>query len=89
MSVYMSRSARLVFGPAIALSLGLMGCDRGERSESLAGALTGQNVLLITLDTTRADRLGCYGFTGPTTPTLDALAARAGPFLKTPSPRFP
>jgi len=34
------------------------------------------NVILITLDTTRADRLGCYGFSRIETPTLDALAAR-------------
>jgi arylsulfatase A-like enzyme/tetratricopeptide (TPR) repeat protein len=33
------------------------------------------NVLLVTLDTTRADRLGCYGYTGGKTPNLDALAA--------------
>lgn len=32
------------------------------------------NVLLITLDTTRADRLGCYGHSQALTPTLDALA---------------
>src|SRR5262245_49569433 len=31
-------------------------------------------VLLITLDTTRADRLGCYGYGGGRTPVLDALA---------------
>jgi tetratricopeptide (TPR) repeat protein len=33
------------------------------------------NVLLVTLDTTRADRLGCYGYMGGKTPNLDALAA--------------
>jgi choline-sulfatase len=33
------------------------------------------NVLLVTLDTTRADRLGCYGSTRAKTPNLDALAA--------------
>ncbi len=33
-----------------------------------------RNVLLITLDTTRADRLGCYGYGPETTPHLDALA---------------
>jgi arylsulfatase A-like enzyme/predicted Zn-dependent protease len=33
------------------------------------------NVILVTLDTTRADRLGCYGFSRIETPTLDALAA--------------
>ena len=33
------------------------------------------NVLLVTLDTTRADRLGSYGYIGGKTPNLDALAA--------------
>lgn len=33
------------------------------------------NVLLVTLDTTRADRLGCYGYADARTPTFDALAA--------------
>jgi arylsulfatase A-like enzyme len=33
------------------------------------------NVLLITLDTTRADHLGCYGYPGISTPNLDALAS--------------
>lgn len=33
------------------------------------------NVLLVTLDTTRADHLGCYGYIGGKTPNLDALAA--------------
>ncbi|MCX6556148.1 MAG: sulfatase-like hydrolase/transferase [Candidatus Aminicenantes bacterium] len=32
------------------------------------------NLLLITLDTTRADRLGCYGDKQAVTPVLDALA---------------
>ncbi len=33
------------------------------------------NVILITIDTVRADHLGCYGATGVQTPTLDALAS--------------
>ena len=32
------------------------------------------SVLMITLDTTRADHLGCYGATFAQTPTYDALA---------------
>src|SRR6185437_6098081 len=46
------------------------------------------NVLLITLDTTRADRLGCYGYAPALTPTLDALAARGVLFERayTPAP---
>lgn len=50
----------------------------------LAVALTGAcgtaprpDIVLITLDTTRADRLGCYGYGGETTPNLDRLAAEA------------
>jgi arylsulfatase A-like enzyme len=35
------------------------------------------NILLITLDTTRADRLGFYGYERPTSPNLDALAQRS------------
>jgi arylsulfatase A-like enzyme len=35
---------------------------------------TAPHVVLITLDTTRADRLSCYGYTRPTSPNLDALA---------------
>lgn len=35
------------------------------------------NVLLITLDTTRADRMGFAGYGRPTTPHLDALAAES------------
>lgn len=32
------------------------------------------DLIVITLDTTRADRLGCYGYTAADTPTLDKLA---------------
>ncbi|MFZ2053996.1 MAG: sulfatase-like hydrolase/transferase [Candidatus Aminicenantales bacterium] len=40
------------------------------------------NVILITLDTTRADRLGCYGFRNIETPTIDLLASRGIRFDK-------
>lgn len=33
------------------------------------------NVVLVTLDTTRADRLGCYGFKDVATPNIDRLAS--------------
>jgi arylsulfatase A-like enzyme/Tfp pilus assembly protein PilF len=32
------------------------------------------NILIITLDTTRADHLGCYGYSGVRTPNMDRLA---------------
>jgi len=34
------------------------------------------SVLLVTLDTTRADHLACYGYAGVSTPNLDAAAGR-------------
>jgi arylsulfatase A-like enzyme/Flp pilus assembly protein TadD len=52
-----------------------------------AGDLAGCNLLLVTLDTTRADYLGCYG--GQVhTPTLDGLARRGVLFSQaiTPAP---
>jgi len=51
----------------------LMGC--GEPAEEIGPHSELENVLLITLDTTRADHLGCYGHNQDTSPVLDALAA--------------
>lgn len=50
---------------ALGLLLALSGCDRAPRP----------NVLVIMLDTLRADRLSCYGYDRETSPTIDALAA--------------
>ncbi|MCB9850175.1 MAG: tetratricopeptide repeat protein [Phycisphaerales bacterium] len=38
-----------------------------------AGAAAGFNVLLVTLDTTRPDHLGCYGHANAMTPNIDSL----------------
>ncbi len=40
------------------------------------------NILLITIDTLRADHLGCYGYTNVRTPAIDAMAARGVLFNK-------
>lgn len=50
----------------------LPACRRGPDPHAVA---RDYNVLLITLDTTRADHLGCYGNPTVRTPNLDALAA--------------
>jgi arylsulfatase A-like enzyme/tetratricopeptide (TPR) repeat protein len=39
--------------------------------------LRNANVLIITLDTTRADHIGAYGYTAAQTPNVDALAREA------------
>jgi arylsulfatase A-like enzyme/Flp pilus assembly protein TadD len=48
--------------------------EAAERIASLRPAAHDLNVVVVTLDTTRADRLGCYGFSRIETPHLDALA---------------
>jgi arylsulfatase A-like enzyme/Flp pilus assembly protein TadD len=42
--------------------------------QASGGAPTPASVVLITLDTVRADRLGCYGYASAETPAIDALA---------------
>ena len=42
----------------------------------LTASATKPDVVVITIDTLRADRVGCYGYTKAATPTLDAIAAQ-------------
>jgi arylsulfatase A-like enzyme/Flp pilus assembly protein TadD len=59
-------------GTAVA-ALALVAGASGQPSE--AGGKQSSPVLLITVDTLRADRLGCYGARRVHTPAMDALAA--------------
>ena len=59
---------------ALAVGVGLWRpWERGHDSGSLSGRAEGFNVLLITMDTTRADCLGCYGYRGIETPNIGAV----------------
>ena len=62
----------------ILLILALAGCARQAQRP---------NVLLVTIDTLRADHVGCYGYGRDTTPNLDALAAEELRFTRAGSPR--
>ncbi|MEN6561674.1 MAG: sulfatase-like hydrolase/transferase [Acidobacteriota bacterium] len=46
------------------------------------GAAAGHNILLITLDTTRPDHLGCYGYAQAKTPNIDRLAGEGIRFAR-------
>jgi arylsulfatase A-like enzyme/Flp pilus assembly protein TadD len=48
--------------------------DARARIARMTPAAGDLNVVVVTLDTTRADRLGCYGFSQIETPHIDALA---------------
>ena len=73
---------------AVGLGLAAAGCPgskgSGGRRPSAAPpqppAGNGVNVLLITIDTLRADHLGSYGYRRATSPNLDALARRGVAF---------
>lgn len=61
---------------AVAAALGA-GCGRRERA-----ADSRPNIVLITIDTFRADHLGASGYARATTPVLDALAASGARFTQ-------
>jgi arylsulfatase A-like enzyme len=60
----------LALALVLAAAVGLPACARGPAP----GDLAGWNVLLITIDTLRADRLGFMGYEAIETPVLDGLA---------------
>jgi arylsulfatase A-like enzyme/Tfp pilus assembly protein PilF len=61
-------SARALLGPVlVVLALCAQTAPAAQRTPR-------PNVLLVTLDTTRADRIGAYGYTLADTPVLDRLA---------------
>lgn len=63
---------------ALAAILGLLTAFLLTRTFS--GPSSVRNVLLITMDTTRADHLGCYGRRDAGTPSLDRLASEGALF---------
>ncbi|HZP41877.1 MAG TPA: sulfatase-like hydrolase/transferase, partial [Candidatus Binatia bacterium] len=76
-----ARRTRRAGGTPTALGLAALGAVVGLRAavalDAWRAAADGPNVLLVSIDTLRADRLGAYGYARPTSPTLDgALAAR-------------
>ena len=70
-------TALIIGGPVLVLAIGITlirGRPRSDTQPLAAAALRGANVLLVTIDTLRADHVGAYGSTGALTPTFDALA---------------
>ena len=62
---------RRAVGAAIAAGLAALGCSRPAPP-----VVAAKHLVLVTIDTLRADRLSCYGGRTVTTPHLDAIAAQ-------------
>jgi arylsulfatase A-like enzyme/Flp pilus assembly protein TadD len=58
------------------IPISLLVAQCGRRVPAPAVGADRPSILFATIDTLRADRLGCYGHSGAATPTLDGLAAR-------------
>ena len=61
---------------ALLLAAALGGCGRAEKP----------NVVLVVMDTTRADHLSCYGYGEATSPIIDSLARESVRFEQVASP---
>ena len=73
---------RSTFPMALAAGLALLGgCSPREQTATAAS-----NLVLITLDTVRADHLGSYGYAAAETPWLDRLATEGVRFTQASSP---
>jgi arylsulfatase A-like enzyme len=76
----------IIGGPILAVALGVWlawGRPPHETQPLAAGALKGANVLLVTVDTLRVDRVGAYGSDLGLTPTIDRFARNGLRFDKT------
>lgn len=72
----------LLFALLTVLSLVFVTCSKnGGGGERI------RHVVLVTIDTLRADRLGCYGYERDTSPNLDRLAAGGALFENAQVPR--
>jgi choline-sulfatase len=67
---------------SVLAALGLAACDTAKDAGPApeAPAPRPPSVVLVTLDTTRADHLGCYGYDTASTPVMDGLAAQGWRF---------
>jgi arylsulfatase A-like enzyme len=82
--------ATLAFVAALVIAALTLNSCRGDETadatvdrEAESLQCPGCNLLLVSFDTLRADRLGCYGYSRPTSPNIDALAAESLVFSNT------
>lgn len=71
----------------LVVTLGTWACDGGRPEPPRLSPTRG--LILISLDTLRADRLGAYGYERPTSPFFDRLAAERGALFEHVSAPYP
>jgi arylsulfatase len=82
------RPNRFLVRTSLALVLFLTSCSPAEKTKSTGS--TRPSILLITIDTLRADHLGCYGYSPyeePVTPEIDRFAEEGARFTSCFAPR--
>ncbi len=72
-------SKKHIFYFTLICLMGCMSCSHHDSEPTLPKT----NLLLITIDTVRADRLGCYGYPKKTSPNIDKLSENAFLFENT------
>jgi choline-sulfatase len=86
-----SRSSRVVISALVVVAVGIAALAvvrhhaRSERLARLAAVQAHEetlNVILVSLDTTRADHLGCYGYDLAETPAIDRFAKEGVRFAR-------
>ena len=73
----MMRTRYVIGWGALALLAACSGDEKASEPAIGAAPKRAKSVVLITVDTLRADHLGCYGYPRKTSPNIDALAAQS------------
>lgn len=86
-----ARLAALALAFAALASCALAACSREAppppQTPLEPGAYAGRNIVIVSIDTLRADHLGTYGYARETSPRLDALARESIVFERARAPR--
>ncbi len=73
---------RLIFFGMISLFAAFSGCGSGSENPQRVPSVKIKNVILITVDTLRADHLGLYGAPLPVSPTIDRMGRQSVQFIR-------
>lgn len=82
------RSVRAGLLAAALLALPSIGCARRAEPAGVDLACADCSLVVVSIDTLRADHLSCYGYSRPTSPAIDRFASRSLLFEKAYAPSY-